>query len=383
MVHQRCNLDRLWFCNGSTSSRPNEGTFAIYTDFSPMADPSFEPGRPGDSAIELGRIVDRDLFIISAFSRDSSLLEKVGMGHSDRLHIIDNGGNLVDAANIAALAALSTFTRPECTFGGEDGQELIVHPPDVREGATSIDNSPSSSGGNIVVIDPSHYEEAVMGGSMTATLNTNGDAGDITSKIKNAFSRMEFIASLSNIIIELYAKSKVTSSFWYGVRRRGKYMVDGLDALRFARSDWDISMDNPHWCLRYSNLDVSFQSSKCIVLYARTANVSWRCKSRSKVIANYEYIAYEKMDGTLANLVGAHMDDERLTNSTKIKILSHEFKRNLDTILMVYHHVLFWNMYDTMLFLKDVIGEFFDGMLDYMEYLARDIVGNEWEVDEA
>lgn len=41
--------------------RPNEGTFAIFTEFSPMADPSFEPGRPGDSAIELGRIVDRGL----------------------------------------------------------------------------------------------------------------------------------------------------------------------------------------------------------------------------------------------------------------------------------------------------------------------------------
>lgn len=39
--------------------------------------------------------------------------------------------NLVDAANIAALAALSTFRRPECTFGGEDGQQLIIHPPDV------------------------------------------------------------------------------------------------------------------------------------------------------------------------------------------------------------------------------------------------------------
>ena len=33
--------------------RPNEGTFAIYTEFSPMADPSFEPGRPGDFSIEL------------------------------------------------------------------------------------------------------------------------------------------------------------------------------------------------------------------------------------------------------------------------------------------------------------------------------------------
>lgn len=39
--------------------------------------------------------------------------------------------NLVDAANIAALAALLTFRRSECTLGGEDGQEVIVHPPEV------------------------------------------------------------------------------------------------------------------------------------------------------------------------------------------------------------------------------------------------------------
>lgn len=40
--------------------------------------------------------------------------------------------NLVDAANIAALAALSTFRRPECSLSGDDGQEVIVHPPEVR-----------------------------------------------------------------------------------------------------------------------------------------------------------------------------------------------------------------------------------------------------------
>jgi len=39
--------------------------------------------------------------------------------------------NLVDAANIAALAALLTFRRPECTVGGEDGQEITIHPPEV------------------------------------------------------------------------------------------------------------------------------------------------------------------------------------------------------------------------------------------------------------
>lgn len=41
--------------------RPNEGTLAIFTEFSPMADPSFEAGRPGESAIELGRVIDRGL----------------------------------------------------------------------------------------------------------------------------------------------------------------------------------------------------------------------------------------------------------------------------------------------------------------------------------
>lgn len=41
--------------------RPNEGTLSIYTELSPMADPSFEAGRPGESAVELGRIIDRGL----------------------------------------------------------------------------------------------------------------------------------------------------------------------------------------------------------------------------------------------------------------------------------------------------------------------------------
>lgn len=41
--------------------RPNEGSLSVFTEFSPMADPSFELGRPGESAIELGRVIDRGL----------------------------------------------------------------------------------------------------------------------------------------------------------------------------------------------------------------------------------------------------------------------------------------------------------------------------------
>ncbi|MBA0830030.1 hypothetical protein Goarm_014584 [Gossypium armourianum] len=137
--------------------RPKEGILSIFTEFSPMADPSFEPGRPGELAVELGRIVDRGLRESRAVDTESLciLAGKFVWAIRIDLHILDNGGNLVDAANIAALAALLTFRRPECSLGGEDGQEVIVHPPEV--------------------IDPTHNEEAVMGGRMTTTVNANGD----------------------------------------------------------------------------------------------------------------------------------------------------------------------------------------------------------------
>ncbi|XP_060216060.1 exosome complex component RRP45A-like [Lycium barbarum] len=199
--------------------RPNEGTLSVFTEFSPMADPSFEVGRPSESAVELGRIIDRGLRESRAVDTESLCVVAGKWIWSIRidLHILDNGGNLVDAANIAALAALSTFRRPECTLGGDDGQEVIVHPPEVREPLPlTIHHLPIAVtfafiGDENMVIDPTHYEEAVMGGRMSVTLNANGDvcaiqkagrqgvmqsvvmqclriasvkAGDITSKIK-------------------------------------------------------------------------------------------------------------------------------------------------------------------------------------------------------
>lgn len=164
--------------------RPNEGTLSIFTEFSPMADPSFEPGRPGEFAVELGRVIDRGLRESRAVDTESLcvLAGKLVWAIRIDLHILDNGGNLVDAANVAALAALSTFRRPECSLGGENGQEVIVHPPEAREPLPLIiHHFPIAvtfaffSDESTLVVDPTHQEEAVMAGRMTATLNTNGD----------------------------------------------------------------------------------------------------------------------------------------------------------------------------------------------------------------
>ncbi|XP_074586629.1 exosome complex component RRP45A-like isoform X1 [Curcuma longa] len=202
--------------------RPNEGTLAIFTEFSPMADPSFEAGRPGESAIELGRVIDRGLRESRAVDMESLCVVAGKLVWSIRvdLHIIDNGGNLVDAANVAALAALLTFRRPECTLGGDNDQDIIVHDPKVVEPLPLIiHHLPIAvtfafyNEGDIMVIDPTHKEESVTGGKMTVTINSNGDvcaiqkaggegvvpsvvmqclriasvkAADITSKLKNA-----------------------------------------------------------------------------------------------------------------------------------------------------------------------------------------------------
>ncbi|TYI40553.1 hypothetical protein ES332_A02G171300v1 [Gossypium tomentosum] len=164
--------------------RPNEGTLTIYPEFSPMADPSFEAGRSGESAVELGRIIDRGLRESRAVDTESLCIVAGKLVWAIRIDILilDNGGNLVDAANIAALAALMTFRTPECSLGGEDGQEVIIHPPEMRDPLPLIlHHLPIAItfgffiDENIVVIDPIHNEEAVMAGRMIATVNANGD----------------------------------------------------------------------------------------------------------------------------------------------------------------------------------------------------------------
>lgn len=42
-------------------ARPNEGSLRFNVEFSPMASPNFEPGRPTETANELARLIERGL----------------------------------------------------------------------------------------------------------------------------------------------------------------------------------------------------------------------------------------------------------------------------------------------------------------------------------
>ena len=114
------------------SDTPNEGVLMVGAEFLPLASPDFESGPPGEAAIELARVVDRAI-------RESKIMdveklcikegEKVWMVFVD-IDILDDDGNLIDAASLAAIAALSTVKIPKLDENmkvvyGEKGTESL------------------------------------------------------------------------------------------------------------------------------------------------------------------------------------------------------------------------------------------------------------------
>eukprot|EP01098_Paradermamoeba_levis_P010949 TRINITY_DN4630_c0_g1_i8.p1 TRINITY_DN4630_c0_g1~~TRINITY_DN4630_c0_g1_i8.p1 ORF type:complete len:259 (-),score=74.83 TRINITY_DN4630_c0_g1_i8:268-957(-) len=106
--------------------RPTEGFFNFNVEFSPMADPNFEVGRPGEAAIELGRVIERGLRESRAIDTEALCIlakKKVFSIRCD-IHILDNCGNLIDCASIATITALLHFRREEVSVSGDN---ITVH----------------------------------------------------------------------------------------------------------------------------------------------------------------------------------------------------------------------------------------------------------------
>ncbi|MCD6371095.1 MAG: exosome complex protein Rrp42 [Candidatus Aenigmarchaeota archaeon] len=101
---------------------PNEGILIVNAEFAPIAAPEFEPGPPGEDAIELARVVDRGLRESKAIKLEELVIEakeKVWIVFVD-IYIINHDGNLLDASALASLAALSVTKIPKF----EDGQVI-------------------------------------------------------------------------------------------------------------------------------------------------------------------------------------------------------------------------------------------------------------------
>lgn len=74
-----------------------------------------------EEAVEVGRLIERSLRDSRAIDTEALCIragEQVWAVQID-IHVLDDGGNLIDAASIATLAALVHFRRPDVTITGE------------------------------------------------------------------------------------------------------------------------------------------------------------------------------------------------------------------------------------------------------------------------
>ena len=104
---------------------PNEGVLTVNAELAPIASPSFETGPPNENSVELARIVDRGIRESKMIDTEKLCIEpgkKVFVVFVD-IYALNHDGNLIDAAALAAVAALINAKMPNYEI--EDGEVKI------------------------------------------------------------------------------------------------------------------------------------------------------------------------------------------------------------------------------------------------------------------
>ncbi|XP_040274336.1 exosome complex component RRP45 [Bufo bufo] len=168
-------------------NRPTEGILFFNLELSSMASPAFESGRSSELLVKLNRLLERCLRNSKCIDTESLCVqagEKVWQIRVD-LHLLNHEGNIIDAASIAAVAALCHFRRPDVSVQGE---EVTVYSPEERDPVPlSIHHMPICASfaffqqGTFLLVDPNEREERVMDGLLVIAMNKHREICTIQS----------------------------------------------------------------------------------------------------------------------------------------------------------------------------------------------------------
>jgi len=171
--------------------RPNEGVLQVHAEFVPLASPSFEPGPPDENAIEVARVIDRSLREPKAVKLDSLVIEPgktVWVVFND-IYLIDHQGNIIDASMLASMLALS-ITQVPGLIKTENGYKVDYTQ---RTGPLQINTLVATVTmgiyGDIIIVDPSLEEEAVLESFITIAVDESGRICGIQKRGTKGFSR--------------------------------------------------------------------------------------------------------------------------------------------------------------------------------------------------
>lgn len=200
-------------------ARPTEGLVFFNLELSPMASPSFQSNRHSELLVTLNRQLERCLRNSRCIDTESLCVisgEKVWQIRVD-VHVLNHDGNLMDAASVAAISALSHFKRPEVAIQGRD---VTVFSSEERDPVPlSVYHMPICVSfaffqqGTYLLVDPCEKEELVMDGLLVIAMNKHREICSIQSSggimlLKDQVLRCSKIASVKvSEITELITKA--------------------------------------------------------------------------------------------------------------------------------------------------------------------------------
>jgi len=158
---------------------PNEGNLIVSAEFVPFASPEFEPGPPGPEAVELARVVDRGIRESKALDTEKLVIvpgEQVWAVHID-LDVHNHDGNLIDAAALAAIAALQDAKLPkydpETKNIARKGNIVISSEKPLPLRDSPVEVTVAKIAGKLL-LDPTAEEEIAMDARLTIATTQDG-----------------------------------------------------------------------------------------------------------------------------------------------------------------------------------------------------------------
>ncbi|EDV24114.1 uncharacterized protein TRIADDRAFT_14906, partial [Trichoplax adhaerens] len=196
-------------------TRPEEGRLLFNVELSPMASPLNHSNDVIDRRIALERRLEQCFVESAAIDLESLCViagEKVWFIRV-AIHVLDDVGNILDCASIAAIASLAHFRRPQVTVVGED---VTIHNRNEKDYIPlNIHHMPLCitfaffHGNGCMAIDPTDQEEAVMESKLVMALNRHREictiqfTGGVTLKVDQVLHCCNIALTKANEIIKL------------------------------------------------------------------------------------------------------------------------------------------------------------------------------------